>query len=264
MRVEQIGDATLYLGDCREILPTLAPVDVVITDPPYGEQTHDGARTHPENRYGKDTVIRKLITFDHISPTDFVQSASYLCSLARRWVVMTCEWRYMHLLDEAGLLVRFGVWIKRNGAPQFTGDRPGTGWEAISFLHRDGKKRWNGGGRHGVYDIPKISGKHPTQKPDKLIRQFVTDFSDEGETVLDPFMGSGTTGVAALQLGRKFIGIEIDPKYFDIACRRIEEAWRSLSLLDLCRKPVSQKQNSLPVMPIEAYMDAVGIRRSES
>ena len=85
MRVEQIGDATLYCGDCREVLPTLGPVDVVITDPPYGQQTHDGARTHPENRYGKDTVIRKLVTFDPISPVDFMECASSQRSWLAQW-----------------------------------------------------------------------------------------------------------------------------------------------------------------------------------
>ncbi|MDR2893020.1 MAG: site-specific DNA-methyltransferase [Deltaproteobacteria bacterium] len=246
MRVEQIGDATLYCGDCRDILPTLEPVDVVITDPPYGQQTHAGARTHPEHRYSGSAEIKKLITtFEHISPEDFVSSVSTLCALSRRWVVMTCEWRYMHLLDEAGLLVRFGMWVKRNGAPQFTGDRPGTGWEAIAFCHREGKKHWNGGGRHGVYDIPKISGEHPTQKPLSLIQQFVADFSDFGDTILDPFMGSGTTGVAALNLGRKFIGTELDPKYFDIACRRIEQAWHERGLLNLTGRSAPTQQLAL-------------------
>lgn len=232
--VVRIGNATLYRADCREVLPSLSSVDVVITDPLYGAQTHAGARTLAgarKYRCGKRSDIRKLIPFEHITQSEFIQIASDLCALSRRWVVMTCEWRYMHLLENTGLLVRFGVWIKRNGAPQFTGDRPGTGWEAIAFLHRRGKKHWNGGGRHGVYDIPKISGEHPTQKPVSLFRQFAADFSDEGETILDPFMGSGTTGVAALKLGRKFVGIERDREYFAIACRRIEQASREMSLV---------------------------------
>ncbi len=224
-----IGNARLICADCRDVLPTLGMVDAVITDPPYGEKTHAGART------GKGDI--KLIHFDSINGQELASYAKTFVNMSHRWVVFTCEWRYMHLLDDAGLLVRHGIWIKRNGAPQFTGDRPGTGWEAIAFCHRTGKKRWNGGGRHGVYDVPKIEGKHPTAKPPRLIGQFVLDFTDAGETILDPFMGTGETGVQAINLGRKFIGIEKDPEYFEIACKRIQEAWDSRALLKMAEKP---------------------------
>jgi site-specific DNA-methyltransferase (adenine-specific) len=140
---------------------------------------------------------------------------------------MTCEWRHAAKLEESGLpLVRLGVWVKPNGAPQFTGDRPGTGWEAVAILHRPGKKHWNGGGHHAVWMVPKIEGEHPTQKPQKLINEWVRLFSDAGETIFDPYMGSGTTGVACLKLDRKFVGCEVRPDYFEIACRRIEQAYQ--------------------------------------
>jgi site-specific DNA-methyltransferase (adenine-specific) len=121
-------------------------------------------------------------------------------------------------------LVRLGVWIKPNAAPQFTGDRPGTGWEAVAVLHRKGRKRWNDGGHHAVWTCPVQRGGHPTQKPERLVSDWVKAFTNPGEMILDPFMGSGTTGVAAIKHGRGFTGIEIDPKYFDLACRRIDEA----------------------------------------
>lgn len=126
--------------------------------------------------------------------------------------------------------MRLGVWHKPNSAPQFTGDRPGTGWEAVAILHREGKKHWNGGGHHAVWACNIEYGDHPTQKPLPLLMDWVRKFSDEGEIVLDPFMGSGTTGVACAKLGRKFIGIEQRPDYFATACERIHAAYRQMSL----------------------------------
>lgn len=198
MRVERIGDATLYLGDCFELLPEIGTVDAVITDPPFAS----------------------------MSSAQVVSALTACVEKARRWVLATVEWRHATELESLGSLVRLGVWVKPNGAPQFTGDRPGTGWEAIACLHRPGKKRWNGGGHHAVWICDKVSSDHPTGKPLALVSKWVRQFTDEGETILDPFMGSGTTGVAALRHGRKFVGIEIDPNYFEIACERIDAEQR--------------------------------------
>ena len=220
MRIEQIGNATLYLGDCLEVMQTLEKVDAVITDPPYGARTHEGART---GAIGGEA----LIDFACITDEQFLEICRRSLELAKRWVVMSCEWRHAAKLEESGLpLVRLGVWIKPNGAPQFTGDRPGTGWEAIAILHNEGKKRWNGGGHHAVWTFPKIEGEHPTTKPQPLLNKWLGQFTDVGETVLDPFMGSGSTGVSCMNNARKFIGIEIEEKYFSIACRRIDDAQR--------------------------------------
>lgn len=225
-RVEHIGDATLYLGDCLEVLPTIGKVDAVVTDPPYGEVTHTGART-------LSSLDASVIDFAPLSDADSLTITRALCDKAERWIVMSCEWRHAARFEDAGLpLVRLGVWIKPNGAPQFTGDRPGTGWEAVAILHREGRKRWNGGGHHAVWNYPRVDGEHPTQKPLPLVSEWVSLFSDPGETILDPFMGSGTTGVACANLGRKFIGIEIEPRYFDIACRRIEDAYKQPRLFE--------------------------------
>lgn len=215
-----IGNATLYNADCRDVLPILTGVDAVITDPPYGDKTHRGARTGGS---GKDT----LITFSSITEDLFIDTCIKLVEITKRWIVMTCEWQHAAKIEESGLpLIRLGVWIKPNGAPQFTGDRPGMGWEAVAILHREGKKRWNGGGHHAVWNVPKVEGEHPTTKPQSLLQKWVKDFTDKEECILDPFMGSGSTGVAAVKMDRKFIGIEIDNKYFDIACKRIEDAQR--------------------------------------
>lgn len=225
-RVEVIGDATLYLGDCREILPTLNGVDHVMTDPPYGEQTHAGARTRNDDDPGR------LIDFASIDADEFVRLCEQFCDIAARWVVTFCDWRHAAAVERARpeLLVRVGVWVKPNGAPQFTGDRPAMGWEAVSILHRPGRYRWNGGGGRAVWDVPRPQGNHPTEKPLALVGRWVDLFTDPGELIADPFMGSGTTGVAALRAGRRFVGCERKPEYFETACRRIDEAARAAAL----------------------------------
>lgn len=212
---------TLYCGDCLELLPELSGVDTVVTDPPYGDITHSGARTRT---IGADSD--SLVTFSSMTNTQAVDVFRLLVALAKRWVVGTVEWRHAAEFEKSGLpLVRLGVWIKPNGAPQLTGDRPATGWEAVAILHREGKKRWNGGGSRAVYTCNRVNATfHPTEKPVELFKQFIELFSDETETVLDPFMGSGTTGVACINTGRNFIGIEKDPTYFATAVKRINAA----------------------------------------
>jgi site-specific DNA-methyltransferase (adenine-specific) len=235
-RVEQLAEGvTLWLGDCKEIVGTLGQVSAIITDPPYAEKTHAGART------GGGGEI--LIDFASITDAEFVRLCKQFCGIARRWVVMTCDWRHAAEAERRlpDLFIRAGVWIKPNGMPQYTGDRPATGWEAVAILHRAGKKTWNGGGQHAVYIEPKVSGFHPTGKPVPLLRKWVRLFSDVGETILDPFMGSGTTGVAAIQMGRKFMGIEINPLHFDTARRRISDALKQGNLFIEAPKPAKQE-----------------------
>lgn len=222
-------DRKLILGDCFKVMPTLADnsVDCVITDPPYSEKTHKGART---------SIDKTLVTFDSFSPHDLRVILTECGRVCRRWVVATIDWRHMLDLEEKpppGLkFIRFGVWIKPNGAPQFTGDRPGTGWEALCFMHKDGVKlRWNGGGFPAVIIENKMNHLHPTGKPTKLLSWLVKMFTDKAETILDPFMGGGSTGVAAIQSGRRFIGIEKDKKYFAEAKRRIERTGQRESLI---------------------------------
>ena len=232
--VSDCGTVRLICGDCLEVLPTLeaGSVDAVVTDPPYGKKTHEGARTGSGEGGGE-----VLIDFEYLPDEVFEPLVVSLVSKARRWVVMTCEWQHAIRLEESGVLVRLGVWVKPNPTPQFTGDRPGTGWEAVAICHRKGRKRWNGGGHCAVWSCNKISGDHPTQKPLQLIEKWVGLFSDGGETILDPFMGSGTTGVACVRTGRKFIGIEKEPRYFEIAKRRISDELNRFPLLEPKQAP---------------------------
>ena len=231
------GQASWWLGmgDCREMLATMpaGAIETVITDPPYSSVTHQGAR----GGNGPRALVRDA--FAHIEVADLRQILG-MCA-PRRWCVATVDWRHCGPLEseppEGLRFVRFGVWVKPNGAPQFTGDRPATGWEAVAILHAvGGRMRWTGGGGPAVWRINKTAdGDHPTGKPIPLVRRFVDLFSDAGELVADPFAGSGTTGACALQLGRRFIGCEIDQSYWKVARARLGAAYaaRQLALMEV-------------------------------
>jgi site-specific DNA-methyltransferase (adenine-specific) len=231
---------TIYHGDCREILPKLSPMDIVLTDPPYSEEIHKNLRQRrnlPDEAESLACANRcKDIGFDPIDSITMKFAAHEFSRLARRWVLvfsnieLTCQWR--HCLTEAGLdYVRTGVWVKIDATPQFTGDRPAAGFESITIAHPKGKKRWNGGGSHAVWSYPILLNRkggqelrvHPTQKPLALMARLVSLFSDPNETILDPFMGSGTVLLAAKNLGRKAIGIEIQEKHCEAAVKRLRQ-----------------------------------------
>lgn len=124
--------------------------------------------------------------------------------------------------------IRTGAWVKVAPVPQFSGDRPAAGFEAITILHPRGKKTWNGGGTAAVWECLAHGGErdiryHKAQKPLELIRTLISLFSEAHELVLDPFMGSGTTLRAAKDLGRRATGIEIEEKYCEIAVKRLAQ-----------------------------------------
>lgn len=237
-----IGNAELWLGDCMDVLPTIDRVDVVITDPPYSANTHKQAKTNKGKGYGT-----ALVTFAAIDDVGFCLLIDELLRVADGWLVATCDYRHAALKYSDHRFVRLGAWVKPNPMPQISGDRPGQGFEAVLVMH-GGKvrKAWNRGGGSGVWVHPTHGGgtEVATQKPLSLISAFVSDFTQEGETILDCCMGSGTTGVAALTLGRKFIGIERDRKHFEIACRRIEDAQR---MGDLFIAPAQSKPETADI-----------------
>lgn len=220
---------TIFLGDWREVLPTLDPVDVVITDPPYSDRTHKGALTNKLDNAPKGYRQggAQLVTFDCFSDEDFILFAESCLKIAKRWVVMTCDHRHAALTFDWSEYIRLGAWVKGAPMPQITGDRPGSGHESILILHNPGKKRWNGGGRSAVYHADVLKDPRrvfmPTQKPDKLLRDIVGDFSEPNETILDLCMGSGTTLVNAKHLGRQAIGIELKEERCEFAVRRLSQ-----------------------------------------
>lgn len=252
---------TLHHGDCRNVLPTLERVDVVITDPPYSNYVHSksrrgGASAPKLDGSGRNVACsfarEKEFGFEPLSLELRRECSDAFSLLARRWVLTFSDVESCHLwrddLVEAGLeYVRTGAWVKLGATPQFTGDRPAAGFETITIAHPKGRKRWNGGGRHAiwrgaeepdlVYEVPIVLNRggndprlHTTQKPLELMLNLVGDFSDEGETILDPFAGSGTTLVAAKRLGRLAIGIERDEANCETAARRLEREARQQTM----------------------------------
>jgi DNA modification methylase len=230
---------TIFHADCRDVLPTIGPVDHVITDPPYSEHVHSKSRrgqSLPDAGEFHACISRaRELGFDSISPDLMQTVASAFARLARRWVLvfsdveLTADWRSS--LTNAGLdYVRTGAWVKLNATPQFTGDRPASGFEAVTIVHPSGRKRWNGGGSHALWTEPIVINRggltprlHTTQKPIGLMRRLVEQFTDPGDIVLDAFAGSGTTLRAAKDLGRRAIGIELDERYCEIAARRLQQ-----------------------------------------
>jgi hypothetical protein len=206
-----IGDAELWLGDCLEVLPTLGRVDAVVTDPPYGIGRDGQKRTTGGNGGRKEYAFKG---WDASRPEAPIFAA--MLDMADEAVIWGGNY-FADLLPPKG---KWLVWDKGQRINQSDGE--------LAYTTLDGALRIFTQNRVALL----VEGaQHPTQKPLEVMRWSILQLPD-AKTICDPFMGSGTTGVAALQLGRKFIGIELDPGYFDIACRRIEEAWRQPRLFD--------------------------------
>ena len=204
----QIGDATLYCGDCREILPTLEVGSVdMVTDPPYGLGEAAGKNA---SRVGR----ARPKDYGHSEWDDKTADSEIDSALRISKFAIIFGGNYYDLPPTSCWL----VWDK-----QITGDFADCelAWTNLKKAVRLIQWRWNGFSRKGG-DVR----VHPTQKPVGVMEWCIGHLPNSAQTILDPFMGSGTTGVACAKLGRKFIGIELEPKYFDIACKRIESAYR--------------------------------------
>ena len=232
-------------ADNADVLPTLPNRSVahVITDPPYEAEAHTKHRTTRGVLEGRAPENSAALDFEPLTEVIRTQSASEFARLSCGWVLAFCQieavgaWRAA-LVAGGARWCRGQVWVKPDSSPQFTGDRPGCGHESIATAWAGGgRSRWNGGGRRGVYvyGVGVYGGEpnpHPTTKPLSLMLELVELFTDSDDVVLDPFAGSGTTGVACLRLGRRFIGIERDEKYAAVARERLEAESRGLSLRD--------------------------------
>lgn len=228
MRVEHIGDAVLYCGDCLEVLPTLGRVDAVVTDPPYGigySPAGGGGGITDRNgkRYEKRFTGNDLVRGDNkpFDPTPFLQIAP-----------ITVMWGGNHFADKLPASSCWLVWDKRCGTSNNDFADCEIAWTNMPRVARVFNHLWNGMLKDSERGIPRV---HPTQKPIEVMRWCLEQV--KAEIILDPFMGSGTTGVACANLGRIFIGIEIEPKYYEIALKRITEAYRQPRLF---QEPVAK------------------------
>ena len=243
----------LHLGDCLSPETGMASlanksVDSVITDPPFEEAAHTlQCRVKRGKGSGSEVGDRMSIEplpFPPITEEQRIEAARQFGRIARRWVLIFCQieasQKWVAAGEAAGLVYRRTcIWVKPDGMPQYSGDRPGMGYETIIALHASGKSTWNGGGAHGVFIVPKgdpdRSG-HPTQKPDALMDKLIRLFTDKDETILDPFAGSASTLTACERSGRKSIGWELDPKYHAIASRRLGSSREQLGIDPLFSK----------------------------
>ena len=204
--IETIGDCTLYLGDCLEILPTLGRVDAVVTDPPYGIGSWSSTG-------GNSLSAEEAEAINQWDKRPSRELFDLIRSVSKNQIF----WGGNYFLDYLGKCRAPLLWDKKNRGMHLADGE--MAWTSFNF----GTLRILECALQPT-EIRQVKREHPTQKPVRVM-EWCVGFLPDAHTILDPFMGSGTTGVACCNLGRKFIGIEIEPKYFDIACRRIADAW---------------------------------------
>lgn len=218
----EIGNATLYLGDCREVLPMLPRFDLILTDPPYGI----GYAANPIVGKGKVASNHAARNWDASAPSESMINEV----IAKGGAAIVWGGNYFALPPSRGWL----SWFKPDGPPSMGHFE--LAWTSMDMLCRQFERSI------GATNAERAG--HPTQKP-ILLMEWCLGFAPLATTVCDPFMGSGTTGVACAALGRQFTGIELDREYFDIACRRIENAYRQGALFEHEEQPVQPKQMAL-------------------
>jgi len=207
IREERIGDCRLILGDCLQVMPLLGVVDAVLTDPPYGIG-ESGAKSASRSKLAEaDLYAHKK--WDERTLDEHVSMA---VSMADKAIIFGGN--YYDLPPTTCWL----VWDKQNGTNDFADCE--LAWTNLNKAVRRINWLWNGMIRKGD-DVR----RHPTQKPLGVIEWCINHLPETSQTILDPFMGSGTTLVACAKLGRKGIGIELDPDYFQIACDRVQKAY---------------------------------------
>ena len=238
-----IGNATLYLGDCLEVIPALVDVDAVITDPPYssGGQFRSDRAAPPSTKYvNSGNGFRQDFSGDNRDQRAFLTWSSIWFSMLLRAskpgavVCAFTDWRQLPTMTDA---VQCGGWVWRNLV---------TWWKPGMRMQRG---RFSASAEYIVYasaGVPQEGEQSPqnvlqfapvqsedkdhiAEKPVALLEE-LCGITPVGALVVDPFMGSGTSGVACMNLGRKFVGIEVDPRYFDIACKRIDQAQRQIRM----------------------------------
>ena len=257
----------VHLGDNREVLDFLSGlklnVDHTITDPPFEAEAHtlqrrvirkgDGNAT--DDSGGRVANVEAL-KFPPLTEEQRIYLGMQFGKITRRWCLVfgqvEAAVRWAASLEGGGhVYKRTCIWVKPDAQPQLSGDRPAMGYETFVASHSKGRSKWNGGGKSSVYIYNKMGpldrtrSGHPTQKPIRLMLELISDFTNPGDLVFDPFTGSGTTGIAAVALGRRFLGCEIDPEYHAMSMERIEAESKGLNV-------DSMRANQAPMFDADA------------
>jgi DNA modification methylase len=233
-RIEKLSDSiTLYLGDCREILPTLGKIDAVVTDPPYGIGADKAAADAALQRIKADGKSKAGRGWKFYGETDWdngrppLSLILSLCEMSEYQII----WGGNYFTDVLPPTMQWLIWDK--GQRDFSLADFEMAWSSQKAASR-------------IFDYPRAAAlqdgkEHPTQKPIEVMKWCLEFLPEKCRTIVDPFMGSGTTGVACAKVGRNFIGIEREPKYFDIACHRIADALARPDLFIEPPKPAKQE-----------------------
>jgi site-specific DNA-methyltransferase (adenine-specific) len=220
-RKEVIGDCTLYLGDCLEVMPALGKVDAVVTDPPYGMAFKSNHRKVAHKKIANDGDVSLLTWACGIE----VNHSSYI------WM----RWDNLADIPKPKSLI---TWVKNNHSMGDLEHEHARKTEVCAFYRGESHNFPSGRPNDVIMGTRTGNEYHPTQKPVDLMRNVIEWTSG---VVFDPFMGSGTTLVACAKLGRKGIGIELDPDYFEIACKRVQAAYDQPDLFVAPRTPPTQE-----------------------
>lgn len=227
VKEERIGGQRLILGDCLEVMPLIGRVDAVVTDPPYGiAYAHGGGG----GKLARSTTLAHMPIIGDDAPFD-----------PSPWIGQPAIlWGGNHFADKLPPTQSWLTWDKR--CADYSNDQADCemAWTNLGFPARMFRHVWNGMLRGSESKVARV---HPTQKPVALM-EWCLGFLPNAKTILDPFMGSGTTLVACQRLGRQGIGIELDPDYFAIACKRVDEATRQPDLF-IAQPPSKPTQETL-------------------
>lgn len=240
----------LHLGDCMDAVSGLPSfgrdaVGCTVSDPPFDQRTH--AKALEAGIVEGDRVVGAALPFAPLGGAELAAVASEIVRVTRRWIVVFSAERHIETwavgIERAGgRFVRLGIVERTNPRPQMSGDRPAPAADFLVIAHaRPVRMRWNGGGKAARWKMgaARFDGAgptvHPAQKHLGTMSQLVDDFTEQGELVLDPFAGSGTTALACVRTGRAFVGYERDAGYHEAAMRRLDGAREQLSMADLLR-----------------------------
>jgi site-specific DNA-methyltransferase (adenine-specific) len=247
-----IGKQTLILGDSLEVMPKLGMFDHLISDPPYEQRMHISNQKNSQRNLRKDkgNNFKKIdfLAIDDIRE-EFIRLAT---KTVAKWFIVFCTVEgtayWADGINKSQMKYkRACAWVKPDSTPQLNGQSPAQGFECfITAWNGESHSKWNSGGKRGVYthlvNSKDRDGRHPTEKPHKLMSEIIKDFVKPEETIIDPFMGSGTTLISAQRMGLSATGIEINPDYFDVAVERLKREEKQINLFQVnYMKPVQAK-----------------------